>query len=171
MEKKYTFIGRTTHREDSGGFEEWNFEINDNTFLFVGDIRKPGLVISHINDENTNDICKACFIDIFDVKDNGTNEPVVNYINPSVLDSTLLENIAENVIDLLLNVIKPARAFCYIVFLDKTKNSFFYEKILEQICMPVDKGIKKKIIATLNEDNKNLIKEGLLSCYVGELKN
>lgn len=161
----FSFIGRSKHRPEDGGYEEWSFTVDSQKFTLFCDLRMPGIV-SPYYENLPSDKSKVCMTDIIFT----TDKNISDIYDPSQSTTEVQEAVINGSIKILLEKIKPVRDFKYVNFVFVKNNKEFFKLLFNQICTEGSEELKEIIHRIITPEAQFLIDAGQLEFLTGPLK-
>lgn len=161
----FSFVSRSNHRPENGGYEEWSFKINDQKFSLFCDLRIPGIVSPYYEDM-PSDKSRVCMVDIIFT----TSKNIADIYDPSQSTAEVQEAVIAAAVKILLEKIKPIRDFKYVNFVFDKRNKTFFEQLFNQICIEGSAELKQSLHRIINPEAQLLIDAGQLEFLAGTLK-
>lgn len=152
----YTLLQRTLHREKQGGYEVWEFEVDEKKYVLYSDIRYLGEV-----DE------RVIIVDFY-----STEALETISIDPYILTNTSNYSAAKVfgcINELITRIIPPLRKYRYVAFPGGPKWANIHSKVISKYGTPAPKDVTEATIRRLNYDLNIEIDSGYSHCAVGDL--
>jgi hypothetical protein len=164
-EGKYTFLDRTTHREEGGGYENWLIEFRDKKYYYTADVRIPGLVNSSYQPMPEKRE-KVIVVDFFSADSlNSFEDPYLSTGDSGYTARSIISCVA----DLTIRVIEPIRKFRYVAMCGNPEWERIHKLLARKLGTPAEPDIVKATFDILNPDLQKLIDMGHSHCIVGDL--
>ena len=164
MAYKHSFIERTEHRDEKGGYERWILEVDNKPYKVYCDIRIPGVKDSAVQGlPAVRD--KVIVVDLYYKKE----DILFESFDPKKTDTEHSKEIQKGLIDLILNVIRPNRSFRYVAFVVDENDQEFYGQILSQISKQPSKDIIFAVQQIIKTETQMLMDAEHFDLFVGDL--
>lgn len=150
----YTLLKRTLHREGQGGFEIWQFEINDTKYIYYSDIR-----YLHEIDE------RVIVVDFF-------SENALNTLEPFTLSHTSnyqARKVIGCINELTTRVLPPLRKYRYVALPGGPEWASLHKRLVARLGTPAEQSITDIVKTRLNYGLTVEIDSGYSHCEVGDL--
>lgn len=149
----YTFIDRTYHREEDGGYERWMFEIDGKKFYVDGDIRFLPKSSS-----------KVMVVDFY--SEESLNNGIWETTNTESYQALRIINC---VIELVARKIPKFRYYRYLAFPCSPKWNNIIPELISKHGRLANKEIVEEVNTVLNYNLLVLMDSGYYSCHVAEI--
>jgi hypothetical protein len=152
-EATFSFIERTFHREMNGGYERWEFEINNKRYLFNGDIR-------YLPETQQNVLVIDFMVDTI-------NDGITLWEyqkSPDAETSKVLGCLIE-----IADKVLQFREFKYIATLSSPEWRTTSYNFLQNICNPVTEKVASEVLVIIKPNFQTSIDMDFHSLDIGDL--
>lgn len=161
---KFTFLNRTHHREEGGGYENWMFEVNNEKYYYTADIRIPGLVNANLQPipEKRE---KVIVVDFFHESGLNSVTPYKPINNSGYSARAVIACLAE----LTIGVIEPIRKYRYVAMPGDPEWLGVHNLMIKRLGVFAEPDIVKGVYDVLEPNLQKMIDMGYSHCVVGDL--
>lgn len=150
----YTLLKRTLHREGNGGFEIWEFELENKKYIYYSDVR----YLYEIDE-------RVIVVDFF-------SEEALNTLDPFSLTHSSNYH-ARKVIgcinELTTRVLPPLRKYRYVALPGGPQWAGIHKRLIKRLSTPASTEIVDIVKTRLNYELNIEIDAGYCHCEVGDL--
>lgn len=163
---KFTFLNRTHHREEGGGYENWIFEVNGEKYYYTADIRIPGLINSNLQPMPEKRE-KVIIIDFF--HESGLNTLDTEKFKPTNNSGYSARAVIACLAELTIGIIEPLRHFRYVGMPGNPEWRRVHEFMIKRLGTFAELDIVKGVYDVLEPNLQKMIDMGYSHCLVGDL--
>jgi hypothetical protein len=150
----YTLLKRTLHREGNGGFEIWEFELEDKKYIYYSDVR-----YLHEIDE------RVIVVDFFSEEALGSLNPFL----PTNSSNYHARKVIGCINELTTRVLPPLRKYRYVALPGGPEWAGVHKRLINRLGTPVTAEILDIVKKRLNYGLNVEIDSGYCHCEVGDL--